>query len=104
MIKNANYTIWGKDLDPTAILRMDDAVNLPISIKGTLIPDTHRHSETSGSESHFAEFGKLTLLQDDIGLKLEIEEYIEFFNPVWHKGNWYQDSRPLLKSREKASS
>jgi len=41
MTKKAKYTIWGKDLDPAAILQMDDAVSLPISIKGALMPDAH---------------------------------------------------------------
>jgi hypothetical protein len=27
MIKKAKYTIWGKDLDPAAIMQMDDVMN-----------------------------------------------------------------------------
>ena len=42
MIKKAKYTIWGKDLDPAAILQMDDAVSLPVAVKGALMPDAHK--------------------------------------------------------------
>ena len=42
MIKKTKYTIWGKDLDPTAILQMDDAVSLPVVVKGALMPDAHK--------------------------------------------------------------
>ena len=176
MTKKAKYTIWGKDLDPAAISQMDDAVSLPISIKGALMPDAHKgyglpiggvlavkdavipyavgvdiacrmklsvlpipfgeyetnkdrfrqaletqtkfgvgeefnsprqhyvmdedwafshvvkslkdkaHKQlgTSGSGNHFAEFGKLTLLQDDIGLKSG--EYIAFLTHSGSRG------------------
>ena len=42
MIKKAKYTIWGKDLDPAAILQMDDAVSLPVAVKGALMPNAHK--------------------------------------------------------------
>ncbi|MCP4021703.1 MAG: RtcB family protein [Desulfobacteraceae bacterium] len=41
MAKKAAYKIFGKDLDPGAILQMEDAVSLPISVKGALMPDAH---------------------------------------------------------------
>ena len=41
MTKKAKYTIWGKDLDPAAISQMDDAMRLPVSVKGALMPDAH---------------------------------------------------------------
>ena len=177
MTKKAKYTIWGKDLDPAAISQMDDAMRLPVSVKGALMPDAHvgyglpiggvlavkdavipyavgvdiacrmklsvlpipfmeyethkqifrqaletqtqfgvgeefkrprqhrvmdedwafshvvkslkdkAHKQlgTSGSGNHFAEFGKLTLLQDDIGLKSG--EYIAFLTHSGSRGS-----------------
>lgn len=41
MKEKASYTIWGKDLDPGAISQMEDAIRLPISVKGALMPDAH---------------------------------------------------------------
>lgn len=41
MTKKASYTVWGKDLDPAAISQMEDAVSLPVSVKGALMPDAH---------------------------------------------------------------
>ncbi len=35
------YTSFGKDIDPAAIKQMDDALSLPISVKGALMPDAH---------------------------------------------------------------
>jgi tRNA-splicing ligase RtcB len=41
MVKKAGYRVWGKDLDPGAISQMEDAVSLPVSVKGALMPDAH---------------------------------------------------------------
>lgn len=41
MTKKAEYTIWGKDIDPAAISQMEDAVGLRVCIKGALMPDAH---------------------------------------------------------------
>ncbi|WP_291345866.1 RtcB family protein [Desulfobacula sp.] len=41
MTKKAKYTIFGKDLDPAAISQMEDAISLPVSVKGALMPDAH---------------------------------------------------------------
>ncbi|MCD4678196.1 MAG: RtcB family protein [Desulfobacula sp.] len=41
MAKKAKYTIFGKDLDPAAVSQMEDAVSLPVSVKGALMPDAH---------------------------------------------------------------
>lgn len=41
MNKKAKYKIWGKNLDPAAISQMEDAVSLPVSVKGALMPDAH---------------------------------------------------------------
>ena len=41
MTNKAKYTIWGKDIDPAAISQMDDAVSLPVCVKGALMPDAH---------------------------------------------------------------
>lgn len=35
------YVSFGKDIDPAAIKQMDDALSLPISVKGALMPDAH---------------------------------------------------------------
>jgi len=42
MTKKAKYTIWGKDIDPSAISQMDDAASLPVAVKGALMPDAHK--------------------------------------------------------------
>ena len=42
MIRTAKYTILGKNLDPAAISQMDDAVSLPVAVKGALMPDAHK--------------------------------------------------------------
>jgi tRNA-splicing ligase RtcB (3'-phosphate/5'-hydroxy nucleic acid ligase) len=176
MTEKAKYTIWGKDIDPGAISQMEDAISLPVAVKGALMPDAHQgyglpiggvlavkdaiipyavgvdiacrmklsvlpipfkeyealkqvfrkaietqtkfgvgekfarprqhlvmdedwafspvvnalrykaHQQlgTSGSGNHFAEFGKLTLLQDDIGLKSG--EYIAFLTHSGSRG------------------
>lgn len=41
MEKKAPYVIFGKDLEPGAISQMEDAVRLPVSVKGALMPDAH---------------------------------------------------------------
>ncbi len=41
MMKKAPYTVFGKDLDPAAIAQMEDAVSLPVAVKGALMPDAH---------------------------------------------------------------
>ncbi len=41
MTKKAPYVIFGKDLDPGAISQMEDAVSLPVAVKGALMPDAH---------------------------------------------------------------
>ena len=41
MTKKVKYNIWGKDLDPAAVSQMEDAVSLPVSVKGALMPDAH---------------------------------------------------------------
>jgi len=42
MTKKVKYTLWGKDLDPAAVSQMEDAVSLPVSVKGALMPDAHK--------------------------------------------------------------
>ncbi len=42
MAKKARYTIWGKDPDPMAVLQMEEALNLPIAVRGALMPDAHK--------------------------------------------------------------
>jgi tRNA-splicing ligase RtcB len=37
----APYRIWGHDLDPNSIEQMENAVRLPISVRGALMPDAH---------------------------------------------------------------
>ena len=39
--KRAPYEVWGKDLAPEVIRQMDNACDLPISIRGALMPDAH---------------------------------------------------------------
>jgi len=41
MTKKAAYIVFGKDLDPGAISQMEDAVSLPVAVKGALMPDAH---------------------------------------------------------------
>jgi len=41
MNKKAPYAVFGKDLDPGAISQMEDAVGLPVAVKGALMPDAH---------------------------------------------------------------
>lgn len=41
MNKKAAYVVFGKNLDPGAISQMEDAVRLPVSVKGALMPDAH---------------------------------------------------------------
>ncbi|MBF0204542.1 MAG: RtcB family protein, partial [Desulfamplus sp.] len=41
-IKTAPYQIWGEDIDPEAILQMDQACSLPVSVRGALMPDAHK--------------------------------------------------------------
>ncbi len=41
MNKKAEYVVFGKDLDPGAISQMEDAVSLPVAVKGALMPDAH---------------------------------------------------------------
>ena len=40
-MKKAPYTIFGKDLDFGAISQMEDALSLPVAVKGALMPDAH---------------------------------------------------------------
>ncbi|MCD4743586.1 MAG: RtcB family protein [Desulfobacteraceae bacterium] len=35
------YVSFGKNIDPAALKQMDDALSLPISVKGALMPDAH---------------------------------------------------------------
>lgn len=37
----APYKIWGSDLDSNALQQMENAAQLPISVKGALMPDAH---------------------------------------------------------------
>ena len=41
MNKKAPYTVFGKDIDPEAIQQMENAVSLPVAVKGALMPDAH---------------------------------------------------------------
>ncbi|MCK5696110.1 MAG: RtcB family protein, partial [Desulfobacula sp.] len=41
MTKKTKYTIFGKNLDPAAVSQMEDAISLPVSVKGALMPDAH---------------------------------------------------------------
>jgi len=41
MNKKAAYVVFGKNLDPEAISQMEDAVSLPVAVKGALMPDAH---------------------------------------------------------------
>ncbi|MBF0228075.1 MAG: RtcB family protein [Desulfamplus sp.] len=40
--KTAPYKIWGENLDPEALLQMEQACSLPISVRGALMPDAHK--------------------------------------------------------------
>ena len=42
MTKPPKYTIFGEDLDPAAIQQMENAMSLPVSVKGALMPDAHK--------------------------------------------------------------
>jgi tRNA-splicing ligase RtcB len=35
------YTSFGKNIDPAALKQMDDALSLPVSVRGALMPDAH---------------------------------------------------------------
>ena len=35
------YAIWGKDIEPEATAQMDNAVSLPVAVRGALMPDAH---------------------------------------------------------------
>ncbi len=37
----APYRIWGRDLDAEAVKQMDHAVQLPVAVRGALMPDAH---------------------------------------------------------------
>lgn len=37
----AAYARWGQDLDPAALVQMEQACRLPISVAGALLPDAH---------------------------------------------------------------
>lgn len=41
-MKQKPYSIWGKDLDPNALQQMENAMELPVSVKGALMPDAHQ--------------------------------------------------------------
>ncbi|MBF0301529.1 MAG: RtcB family protein [Desulfamplus sp.] len=40
--KTAPYKIWGENLDPEALIQMDQACSLPVSVMGALMPDAHK--------------------------------------------------------------
>lgn len=40
--KEKNYSIFGEGLDPAALAQMDHAMDLPVSMKGALMPDAHK--------------------------------------------------------------
>ncbi len=42
MTKPPKYTIFGEDLDPAAIDQMENAMSLPVAVKGALMPDAHK--------------------------------------------------------------
>jgi tRNA-splicing ligase RtcB (3'-phosphate/5'-hydroxy nucleic acid ligase) len=41
MSHKAPYTIFGRNIDPEAIQQMEDALSLPVAVKGALMPDAH---------------------------------------------------------------
>ena len=41
MSPKAPYTIFGRNIDPEAIQQMEDALSLPVAVKGALMPDAH---------------------------------------------------------------
>lgn len=42
MAKKSKYTRWGENPDPAAVAQMEDAVSLPVAVKGALMPDAHK--------------------------------------------------------------
>ncbi len=42
MTRKAAYRIYGTGLDPAAIEQMENAVSLPVAVKGALMPDAHK--------------------------------------------------------------
>ncbi len=42
MVKKKPYSIWGEDLDPQALAQMGNAMELPVAVKGALMPDAHK--------------------------------------------------------------
>ncbi len=42
MSKKVRYNIFGENLDPAAVAQMEDAIRLPVSVKGALMPDAHK--------------------------------------------------------------
>jgi RNA-splicing ligase RtcB len=86
---DAPYRIWGRDLEPDAIQQLKNACRLPVAVSGALMPDAHvgyglpiggvlaTHEAvvpawsqlgTSGGGNHFVEFGRLTVLEESVGL------------------------------------
>lgn len=41
MGKSAPWRIWGEGLDPEAVAQMENAVSLPVAVRGALMPDAH---------------------------------------------------------------
>lgn len=42
MSKPKPYAVFGEDLDPAALEQMDNAMSLPVSVKGAVMPDAHK--------------------------------------------------------------
>jgi len=42
LVKKKPYSIWGEDLDPQALAQMENAMELPVAVKGALMPDAHK--------------------------------------------------------------
>jgi len=42
LVKKKPYTIWGEDLDPQAMVQMENAMELSVAEKGALMPDAHK--------------------------------------------------------------
>ncbi len=40
--RSAPYKIWGENLDPEALIQMEQACSLPVSVSGALMPDAHK--------------------------------------------------------------
>ncbi len=38
----APYRVWGEEPDPQAVAQMENAVRLPVAVKGALMPDAHK--------------------------------------------------------------